>query len=87
MNRAYLDIAPELLTEIVKGWSGLLYEKCFKVTKNPLPKDVMCVGCTINRYDGSLRLELESEFFEKEDEILPPVWLETVKCPEALSQL
>ncbi len=79
MPKAFMDITPELLTEIFKGLKSGGEPWQYRVVKNELPADAKVVNCSLIRLLSlvTMRMEIESEHV-KEGDVLPAVQMESV---------
>lgn len=76
MPAVFLDITPELIVELCKGFRVGDSKRWFRIVENGLPVDARCLEMHVVQHvdgEGIIRLTLESEHFISEGQILPPV--------------
>jgi hypothetical protein len=82
MPTIYVDIAPRLLVEIVKGLQAEEQPRYFRVVENPVPQDAQLLDVhLVGPWSAALRLRLSTEEPFEEGATIEPV-LETVVLPK-----
>lgn len=69
--RRYVEIAPELITEILKGLQGAGSPRAFVVKENPIPKDAEFRYATKTEFGDVIRIWFDTK--EHGEEQITPV--------------